>query len=128
MAGSGLRHFIDLIEGKKSVPQKPWGVTVSPLFTDSLKKTRLVFPDIDDKLKKFIEVKSVDPIQNKYGKHDGPFTGSPLKGFYHAHLRDDAIIIYNLKNRAINLICILPHSEIEGRRMLNTSKILQAYK
>lgn len=120
-----LRALINLIEGKS--PPEPWSVSVSPLFKDSLNKTRGIFPDIDDKLKKFIEVKSPNPLQNRYGKHDSPMTGQ-LKGFYHAHLRDDAIIIYTLKNRAINLICIVSHAEIEGGRLKKIAKVLSAYR
>lgn len=120
-----LRFFINLVEGKSVA--KPWGVTVTPLFSDTLKRNKATFPDLDEKLKKFVEVKTANPLQNKYGKHDGPFTG-PLSGFYHAHLRDDAIIIYNLKNHAINLVAIVSHAEIEGKRSKKVWKQIAPFK
>ena len=126
-----LRSLIDLIEGKanKRAPrdESPWGVSVSPLFEETLKRHLRIFPDLREKLKKFTEVKLVEPLSGRYGKHDRPFTG-PLVGFWHAHLRDDAIVIYNLKNRNINLIAIVSHAEIEGKRMAKTVKKLAAYR
>jgi mRNA-degrading endonuclease YafQ of YafQ-DinJ toxin-antitoxin module len=114
-----LRALIDLIEGKKNkAPQQPWSVQPSTLFAESLVKVRRIFPDIDEKLKKFTAVKLPNPLDPnaRYGKHDRPMTG-PLAGFMHCHLRDDAILIYTLQNRTLNLIIVVSHDEIDGGKL-----------
>lgn len=103
-----------------------WSFTHSPFFQESLERNAIVFNDLPAKLEKFKGVKAQDPLRNKYGKHDSPFTG-PLKGFYHAHLRDDAIIIYKLKDRAVDLVYISTHAEIEGKRRRSMVNRLSAY-
>lgn len=118
-----IRHYIDLIEAA----QRPWNIERSPLFDESLASMRAVFPDIKDKLQKFIAVKLEDPLSTRYGKHDRPMTGI-LVGFWHCHLRDDAILIYNLKNRNVQLVYLCPHSEIEGKHERRTAKRLAVYK
>lgn len=122
-----LRILIDLIEGKLTPPPKEWGVSMTPLFQDTLKKNLAIYPDLRDKLQKFIDTKRKDPLRERYGKHDRPFTG-PLVGFWHAHLRDDAIIVYNLKDRNINLVAIYSHAEIEGKRAARAAKQISPYR
>ena len=126
MAESSLRLFIDLVEGKPA-PQQAWGVAVTPLFTETLKRQRMVFRDLDDRLKKFVDFKLENPLTNRYGKHDRPFTG-PLIGFSHCHLRDNAILIYSLKNHTVNLIAVVSHSEIEGKRVKSILQQLIPYR
>lgn len=89
----------------------------SSIFAESLAATRRIFPDIDEKIKRFVATKLPNPIarEAKYGKHDGPMTG-PLAGFYHCHLRDDAILIYRLAGRSILMVCVVSHAETEGKR------------
>jgi mRNA-degrading endonuclease YafQ of YafQ-DinJ toxin-antitoxin module len=101
-------------------------MTTSPVFQDSLDRNAIVFPDLPQKLERFIDVKADDPLRNRYGKHDSPMTG-PLKGFYHTHLRDDAILIYKLKDKAVNLVYVCPHAEIEGKRARTMREKLSAY-
>jgi len=100
--------------------QQPWGVSKTDIFDESLRRHMRVFRDLDVKLAKFLEVKIDNPMMNRYGKHDGPFSG-PLVGFHHCHLRDDAILIYNLANRCINLVLIVSHAEIEKRAAVATA-------
>lgn len=121
MAQRSLRRFIDLIEN-----QQPWGITRTAIFDESLRDNLKEYPDLKERLLRFIEQKSPNPLQTRYGKHDRPFTG-PLVGFAHCHLRPDAILIYTLANRCINLIMMCSHSEIEGKRMKSTRKKLSAY-
>lgn len=127
MARLSIRDYIDIVEGKQPQARQPWGVSMTNIFAPSLAEHRRVFPDLDEKLAKFIGLKTPDPITARYGKHDRPFTG-PLVGFWHCHLRDDAILIYNLQNHAINLVAICSHSEIEGKRAQKMSKRLNSYK
>jgi mRNA-degrading endonuclease YafQ of YafQ-DinJ toxin-antitoxin module len=103
-----------------------WPMIKSPVFQESLDRNAIIFPDLHEKLERFAEVKSDDPLRNRYGKHDSPMNGR-LKGFYHAHLRDDAILIYKLKDKAVNLVYVCPHSEIEGKRCGKTAEKLSAY-
>ena len=110
-----------VIEGSKSV----WTVERSELFDDSLNRAATVFSDLRDKLDKFLVIKIDDPIQNRYGKHDRRMTGD-LAGFWHCHLRDDAVLIYQLSGKTMTLVYIAPHAEIEGKRLKQTAKRLHA--
>jgi mRNA-degrading endonuclease YafQ of YafQ-DinJ toxin-antitoxin module len=118
-----IRHYIDLIEAAQD-----WGISQSPVFAQSLADNMRIFPDLKEKLAKFVQVKLPNPIgpNARYGKHDSPMTG-PLVGFYHCHLRDDAILIYNLVNRCVNLVIIVSHAEIEGKRAKLTGKKIKPY-
>lgn len=81
-----LRDYIDMLdEGKK--PKAEWTISKSPIFDETMTQHLRVFPDLNEKLKKFTDLKLADPLRNRYGKHDGPMTG-PFAGFFHAHLRD----------------------------------------
>ena len=122
MAPVDLRYLIDLIEA-----QQPWTVSVSSLFEETLRDNLKTFPDLREKVSKFVAVKLENPLSARYGKHDRPFTG-PLVGFWHAHLRDDAIIIYNLKNRSLQLIAIVTHAEIEGKRTKSVIKKIEPFR
>lgn len=124
MACEPLRHFINLVEAA----QAPWGVSQSPIFDATLTDHERVFPDLSEKLAKFISVKLPNPLAPtaRYGKHDSPMTG-PLVGFFHCHLRDDAILIYRLRNRTVFLVAIVAHSEIEGKRAKLTGKKLAPF-
>lgn len=113
----------DLYEGA----QLSWGVTRSDMFEESFKNCLRIFPNLDAKLLSFLEAKLQNPLTVRYGKHDRPFTG-PLIGFSHCHLRDDAILIYTLRNRSINLICVVNHAQIEGKRARAMSKRLEPYR
>lgn len=118
-----LRTLINIVLGEA---QAPWGISRTALFNETMARHMRVFPNLDEKLLKFIETKLENPIVARYGKHDRPFTG-PLVGFWHAHLRDDAIIVYNLANRCINLVAIVSHAEIEGKQAAKTGKRLKQY-
>lgn len=110
----------------KDAQRSEWAITKTDIFDDSLARHSVVFPDLPEKLDKFKGVKRENPIRARYGKHDGPLTYR-LVGFWHCHLRDDAVLIYNLVNRAINLVCIVSHAEIEGRRLCATAEKLSKY-
>jgi mRNA-degrading endonuclease YafQ of YafQ-DinJ toxin-antitoxin module len=132
MAGIfSLRSWIDLVEGKNknkggNAPAA-WGVSRSALFDETLREALRTFPDLREKLGKFTDLKLSDPLNARYGKHDRPCTGE-LVGFWHAHLRDDAILIYNLANRSINLVAVVTHAEIEGKRLKQTAKRIQQFR
>lgn len=126
MAGYSLRELIDLIEGKIKPSAEPWTVSQSDTFADSMARIKITFPDIQDKLEKFIDVKIPNPLANRYGKHDGPMTG-PLIGFFHCHLRDDALLIYRLVQRSIFLVSVVTHADTEGKRGKNLRNSLQQY-
>src|SRR5574343_950507 len=97
--------------------QDRWGVTKEHLFDESLQENTIIFPDLPVRLQRFLDFKRSDPLRNRYGKHDTRLA-KKLVGFWHAHLRDDAVLIYNLKDRAINLVFIAKHSDMEGKRLL----------
>lgn len=126
MAGTSLRNLINICEGKTNAP---WGVTVSSMFAQSVLDTRKIFPDIEERIKKFVAVKQPNPIDpnNRYGKHDRQFTG-PLVGFWHCHLRDDAILIYKLANHSIFLVAVVSHADIEGKRAQKMAKKLSVFE
>ncbi len=105
---------------------RSWGVVQSDEFASSMAKMLITFPDLKRKLKKFLDAKIDDPVNNKYGKHDRRMVGD-LAGFYHCHLRDDAVLIYGLSKRVITLICVTPHAEIEGRRLRLTARRLSQF-
>lgn len=131
-----FRRLIDLVgevlheealeEAKQQTPVT-FGITRSSIFDESLKRNMKIFPDLADKLKKFLDLKVADPLNSRYGKHDGPFKpGTPLSGYMHCHLRDDAVLIYSLKNRNVNLLYICSHAEMEGKNTVKLSKTLAA--
>jgi mRNA-degrading endonuclease YafQ of YafQ-DinJ toxin-antitoxin module len=107
-------------------PANSWRVDRSELFDDSLERMKVVFADLPDKVNKFLATKSPNPLLYKYGKHDRRMTGD-LAGFYHCHLRDDAVLIYSLSNRVMSLIYIAPHAEIEGKRLKTTARRLSQF-
>lgn len=125
---SFIKELIEAKKNKSSAEQTPWTVDYASIFQDSFKQHQVVFNDLGDKLKKFLDVKLPNPIDpnNRYGKHDGPFTG-PLVGFWHCHLRDDAILIYKLAGRSILLVCIVSHSEIEGKQAQKMARKISPY-
>ncbi len=104
-------------------PQGQWGVSFSSIFKQSLVDCAKVFPDIEAKVEKFFSVKLGNPLSSPYGKHDRPMTG-PLAGLWHCHLRDDAVLIYRLKNHCIHLVMIVAHADIEGKRQRHTMQRL----
>lgn len=125
-AANTIRRFINLLEGKKPAPRAELGVKISSQFMESLKRNSVIFPDLKEKLTKFIQVKKDDPLNGRYGKHDGPFSpGTPLSGYRHCHLRDDAILIYTMSGGSLNLYYICSHKEIEGKNTNKMSKALQ---
>jgi mRNA-degrading endonuclease YafQ of YafQ-DinJ toxin-antitoxin module len=107
----------------KVIKTPGWAVERSDLFGESLAKMTITFPDLREKLDKFLEIKREDPIRARYGKHDRRMTGD-LAGFWHCHLRDDAVLIYQLSGKTMTLIYIAPHAEIEGKRLKQTAKRL----
>lgn len=109
-----------------SAPAPSWDISMSPIFEESLRRNTTVFRDLPQKLEKFVQLKVADPVRNKYGKHDRPMKGD-LSGFWHAHLRDDAVVIWNLRNRCVNLVYIACHAEIEGKRLKLTERKLAPY-
>jgi mRNA-degrading endonuclease YafQ of YafQ-DinJ toxin-antitoxin module len=136
-----IRQLMTLCEGlteaknKKQAPepqqQQPQKaglqIRVSNQFVPSLERNRTIFPDLSEKLIKFIQVKMNDPLNGRFGKHDSPFaSGTPLAGFKHCHLRDDAILIYTMAGGCLNLYYICPHKEIEGKMTKKTSGLLQS--
>lgn len=122
-----LRSFIDIVQNLLFEQQEEWSVSKTDIFDETLRENLRIFPDLNEKLIKFIDVKAGNPLQSRYGKHDRPFTGDVLKGFHHCHLRDDAILIYKLERRTIVLVAIVSHAEIEGKRMQRTAKRLAPY-
>lgn len=104
-------------------PAKKWSVTHGPLFAESLKENERVFSDLGKRLEKFLSVKVPNPFGHRYGKHDRRMTGD-LAGFWHCHLRDDAVLIYSLVNRCIHLVYVAPHAELEGKRLRQTRERL----
>jgi mRNA-degrading endonuclease YafQ of YafQ-DinJ toxin-antitoxin module len=84
------------------------------------------FPDIRTKLNKFVETKIRDPLTARYGKHDRRMIGD-LTGFWHCHLRDDAVLIYSLSQRVMTLVYLAPHAEIEGKRLKMTARRLSQF-
>jgi len=83
----------------------------------------VTFPDLREKLRKFLDTKIADPIQSKYGKHDRRMRGD-LSGFHHCHLRDDAVLIYEITAKALKLVYVSAHAEIEGKRLKITARRL----
>jgi len=84
------------------------------------------FPDIREKLNKFLATKMENPLTTRYGKHDSPMRGH-LAGFWHCHLRDDAVLIYDLSDRVLTLVYLTPHAEIEGKRLKSTAMRLAQF-
>lgn len=126
-----IRRLISLVESflfeKPKQPSAAFGLSKSSEFDESLKRNMRIFPDLREKLEKFIELKLADPLNSKYGKHDGPFkAGTPLAGFNHCHLRDDAVLIYTMRNRTLNLVLICTHAEMEGKNTMKLSKKLNS--
>lgn len=116
-----IRKYLDIVAESiteaKPQPAPQFGVVVGSLFEESMKRNEVIFPDLREKLQKFIAVKKGDPLNGKYGKHDSPFArGTPLAGFSHCHLRDDAILIYTMKNRNINLLYVCAHAELDSAK------------
>ena len=106
-----------------------WSVEYAPCFEQSITDAQVIFPDIREKLKKFIDYKLANPVINTYGKHDKLMVPkTPLAGFCGCHLRDDAVLIYRLKNRVIFLIKIVSHAEIEGKRLRLLAQQLAPYR
>jgi mRNA-degrading endonuclease YafQ of YafQ-DinJ toxin-antitoxin module len=79
-----------------------------------------VFPDLPAKISKFVETKKDNPLMARFGKHDSRMIGT-LAGLWHCHLRDDAVLIYCLKNKCIHLIAVVSHADIEGKRLRATA-------
>ena len=102
-----------------------WTVERSELFDDSLSKIAITFPDVGERLDKFVETKKNDPLKTRYGKHDRRMIGD-LAGFWHCHLRDDAVLIYSLGGKKMTLVYVAPHAEIEGKRLKQTAKRLHS--
>jgi len=103
-----------------------WEVSRSSIFDESLSRMLNTFPDLKIKLLKFVASKIADPINLRYGKHDRRMVGY-LSGFWHCHLRDDAVLIYRVGDRTLTLIYLAPHAEIEGRRLHRTAKRLSQF-
>jgi mRNA-degrading endonuclease YafQ of YafQ-DinJ toxin-antitoxin module len=121
VGAAALRAYIDLIEAA----QQPWGISRTPLFDESFQRLRTKYPDLGERLQRFIDIKLPDPITARAGKHDRPFTAM-LVGFWHCHLAPDAILIYRLANRSIQLVLVCQHADIEGKRLRQTARKLGA--
>lgn len=105
-----------------------WTVARSSIFDESLAECSRTFRDLPEKLEKFVQLKADNPLTApKFGKHDRRMVGE-LAGFHHCHLRDDAVLIYALVNRTIQLVYIVPHAEIEGKRLKQTAKRLHSMR
>jgi len=102
----------------------PWGITKTAFFDESFAAMLTKVPDLRDRLKKFIEVKSPNPMMNRFGKHDSPFTNDQLRGILHCHLAPDVILLYRLTNRTIQLMMVCQHADIEGKRLKQTIRRL----
>lgn len=92
-----------------------WRVEPAKGLAWSLAQGTVIFSDLPDRLVKFCEVKCPDPVRNRYGKHDGRMTG-PFSGFWHTHLKDDAVLIYTLNSGTVTLVDLVPHRDLEGKR------------
>lgn len=123
----GLIELIELYEEELNEDSTPWTISKTSIFDESLINMIKKYGDLKEKLSKFVQVKAANPLQERYGKHDRPLTG-PLVGFWHCHLRADAILIYKLeKNRSINLVYLCTHAEIEGNRLKKAAKKLSSF-
>lgn len=107
-------------------PTAKWRVSYSPIFLESFERHLTVFRDLEAKIERFLDVKIENPISARCGKHDSAMTGD-LVGYWHCHLRDDAVLIYNLANSCINLVYIASHAEIEGKRLKRTAAKLSPF-
>jgi mRNA-degrading endonuclease YafQ of YafQ-DinJ toxin-antitoxin module len=122
MAGSSIiRTWLDLIEAI----QNPWTIDPTDLFNESFRAMLTRVPDLRDRLKRFADIKLPNPISRDalVGKHDRPFTGL-LVGYWHCHLAPDAVLIYRLKNHAVQLLLVCQHQDIEGKRAKAVLKTL----
>ena len=124
MAGSiEIRQWLDLIEAI----QTPWGISKSSLFDASVTEMTARVPDLAAKVKRFIDIKLPNPLNRDalVGKHDRPFTGA-MVGYWHCHVATDAILIYRLENRSVQLCLVCQHKDLEGKRLGVTVKRLRA--
>ena len=119
MAGPSIRHWLNLV----LEALQPWGVSKTDLFDQSLREMAAKVPDLRDRLKRFIDIKLPNPLSRDalVGKHDRPFTAL-LVGYWHCHLSRDAILIYRLQDRCVQLVMICQHSDIEGKRLVATAR------
>ena len=115
-----------LIEAaSKPAAAAEWKISRGPLFNDSVQSLIRTYPDLAEKLSKFWTVKKDNPLSSPYGKHDRPMTG-PLTGLWHCHLHANAVLIYCLRNHCVHLVAVLPHSDLEGKRLKNTAMRLKS--
>ena len=121
MAAAALRFYIDLIEAAQAAP---WRANpVGPFFKSSVDSMEKKYPDLLTRLDRFIDVKTPNPLAIKYGKTDGPFSDY-LRGFWHCHLAPDAILIYRLRNRIIEMAIIVQHDDLSRKRIKTLDKQL----
>ena len=123
MAAEALRFYIDLIEAAQAPPWR--AAAVGPYFKASLDAMEKKYPDLLARLDRFIDVKVPNPLAAKYGKTDGPFSDY-LRGFWHCHLAPDAILIYRLRNRTVELALICQHDDLSRKRIKTLDKQLAA--
>lgn len=119
-AGSLIRQWLDLLEAIET----PWVIARGRLFDQSLEQMATKVPDLRERLARFATVKLPNPLSREavFGKHDTAFTLMP--GFRHCHLAPDAILIYRLVGRCVQLVLICQHHDIEGKRIRALGKRL----
>lgn len=105
-------------------PQGPWAVDVtSAIFRQSVRDFKAIYPDVEERVFRFIKVKSDDPLNTRYGNNDAPMSShGPFAGYMHAHLAPDLLILYTLKNRTLNLVALCQHADTEGKRAKNAAR------
>ena len=122
MAGDGsvIRRWLDLIEAV----QAAWGIARGPQFEASLRQMMARVPDLPERLARFTSIKLPNPLSRDavVGKNDAALTLLP--GYWHCHLAPDAILIYRLRNRAVELVLICQHDDIQGKRIRHIARVL----
>lgn len=94
---------------------EPVTFTMGKLFLESFKEMKKTYPNLDKKYESFIGRKT-ENITNKFGTHDYQFVGG-LSEFRHCHLMHDAILIYRIQKRNIELLYVCKHDEIKTRNI-----------
>jgi mRNA-degrading endonuclease YafQ of YafQ-DinJ toxin-antitoxin module len=136
-----LRRLIDLCEGRKEVKkapkdrsaqqvaqqpqaQKGLKIRVSNVLYKSLERFEKSHPGLADRLVDFSEFKQADPTV-PFESSDYKFAGGgPLRDYKHSHLRQNAMIIYNIAGGYLNLYVICNHDDIDGNNARKMAKYL----
>jgi mRNA-degrading endonuclease YafQ of YafQ-DinJ toxin-antitoxin module len=86
-----------------------WG----KLFVKSYIEMKTKYPNLDKKYDEFIKIKSAN-IRDNYGTHDYALVGI-LAGFKHCHLAPDAILIYRVKDKTVEMLFMCQHDDMKQK-------------